>query len=87
MSLHYYCVGEDNEKEESINNYKDLFQDYVDNPPSLDEALKQVFISGGVPEEKLNDYMKDITGKISKFIGDREIQIKKNIPIYHMMIL
>ena len=52
----------------------------MDNPPSLDEALKQVFISGDEPEEKLNDYMKDITGKINKFIGDREIEIKKKYP-------
>ena len=80
MSLHYYCVGEDNEKEESINNYKDLFIEYINKPPTIEEALNQIFISGGVPDNKLNDYVKDIKTKINKFIEDRESQIKEKYP-------
>lgn len=80
MSLHYYCVGEDNEKEESINNYKDLFIEYVNKPPTIEEALNQIFISGGVPDNKLNDYIKDIKTKINNFIEGRESQIKEKYP-------
>ena len=80
MSLHFYTVGEDDEKEESIDNYKDLFIEYVNNPPSLKEALNQIFISGGVPEKEVNDYIKDITDKIEKIIKDRESKIKEKYP-------
>lgn len=80
MSLHYYCVGEDNEKEESIDNYKDLFVEYLDNPPSLKEALNQIFISGGVPENEVNDYVKDITKKVNKLVEDRDREIKEKYP-------
>ena len=55
MSLHFYCNGEDNEKEESINNYRDIFTDFLDNPPSLKQALSQIFTAGGVPKNELND--------------------------------
>ena len=80
MSLHYYCVGEDNEKEESIDNYKDLFVEYLDNPPSLKEALNQIFTSGGVPENEINDYVKDITKKVNKLVEDRDREIKEKYP-------
>ena len=80
MSLHFYCNGEDNEKEESINKYKDIFIDYVDNPPALKEALIQIFISGGVPENELNDYFEHLNKKINKLVEDREFKIKETYP-------
>ena len=80
MSLHFYCNGEDNEKEESINKYKDILTDYFDNPPSLKEALIQIFISGGVPENELNDYFNHLNKKINKLVEDREFKIKENYP-------
>ena len=80
MSLHYFCVGEDNEKEESINNYKDLFLEYIDNPPPLKEALKQIFISGGVPENEVNDYVNDITSKVNILYEKRKLIIKEKYP-------
>ena len=69
MSLHFYCNGEDNEKEESINNYRDIFTDFLDNPPSLKQALSQIFIAGGVPKNKVN-----------KLVEDRNINIKEKYP-------
>ena len=66
MSLHFYCNGEDNEKEESINNYRDIFTDFLDNPPSLKQALSQIFIAGGVPKNELNDYVDDLYNKVNK---------------------
>ena len=41
MSLNFYTEEEDNNKEESIDNYKDLFLPFVDNSPSLSDALYQ----------------------------------------------
>ena len=80
MSLHFYCNGEDNEKEESINKYKDIFTDYVDNPTALKEALIQIFIVGGVPESELNDYVEYLMKKVNKLVEDREFKIKENYP-------
>ena len=44
MSLHYYTEKEDYLKEDSINIYKDLFIDYNNNPPTLSDALNEMFI-------------------------------------------
>lgn len=82
MSLHFYCKNEDNEKEESINNYTDLFLDHVKNPPSLKEALSQIFISGGVAEKDLKEYIDDLIDKANHFITEkqRKAQIKEKYP-------
>ena len=39
MSHKCYFSEEENAKEESINNYIDLFFEYKENPPDLKEAL------------------------------------------------
>ena len=52
----------------------------MNKPPSLEEALNQIFISGGVPDNELNDYINDIKTKINKFIEGRESQIKEKYP-------
>ena len=82
MSLHFYAVGEDNDKEESINNYKDLFLPYLDNPPSIEDALKQIFISGGLSDNKISLYINDINEKINDLLNKkgRESKIKEKYP-------
>ena len=45
MSLHFYTEKEDYLKEESINKYIDEFIEYFKEPPTLENALKQMFIS------------------------------------------
>ena len=50
MSLNYYNEEEDYKKEESVNNYKDLFISYEKELPSLTDALNQMFKS-----KNLND--------------------------------
>ena len=79
MSLHFYAIGEDNDKEESINNYKDLFLPYLDNPPSIEDALKQIFISGGLSDNKISLYINDINEKINDLLNKkgRESKIKE----------
>ena len=41
MSLDFYCEEEENNREESINKYKDIFINYESNQPTLSEALIQ----------------------------------------------
>ena len=80
MSLHYFCVGEDNDKEDSIDKFKNIFSDYVDNPPSLKESLNQIFISGGVTEKDVNTYIDDIISKVNKLYENRKTKIKEKYP-------
>ena len=82
MSLHFFAYCEDNEKEESINNYKELFIKFVDNPPSIEEALKQIFISGGVPDNQVDEYITHMIKKINEFLNEkeRESKIKEKYP-------
>ena len=54
MSLNFHIKNEDEEKDESINNYKHLFKIFENNPPTLSEALNQLFGSLNLNEEKSN---------------------------------
>lgn len=82
MSHQCYFPEEENQKEESIDNYIDLFLDYKENPPSLEEALYQLFLSGGVPENEINEYINDISNKVNSVINDsnRKGIIKEKYP-------
>jgi len=40
MSLLFFAEDEGTKKEESINNYSDIFSSYKLNPPNLSESLK-----------------------------------------------
>ena len=66
MSLNFYTEEEDNNKEESINNYKYLFSQYVDNLPTLREALNQMFKSANIDDIKINELTNDILEKCKK---------------------
>ena len=68
MSLHFYTEKEDNYKEESLNNYVNLFKEYNENPPNLSDALKQMFIYTGSTEEKANELIEDIISKTEEII-------------------
>ena len=69
MSLHFYTEKEDYLKEESINNYRDLFIHYNQYPPTLSNALNEMFINAGAKEEKANELVKDIISKTEKVIN------------------
>ena len=45
MSLIFYADNEETAKEESINKYKELLEEYTILCPTLKESLKQMFIS------------------------------------------
>ena len=76
MSLSFYCEEEDNNREESINNYKDLFSDYENNMPTLSEALNQMFQSANLNEQKANELTEDILSKCKKVIAPAFNEIK-----------
>ena len=80
MSLHFYSEKEDYLKEESINNYKDLFNEYNNHPPTLSDSLNQMFINSGATEEKSNDLIKDIISQTDSKINENLNEIKKKYP-------
>ena len=63
MSLHFYTEKEDYLKEESINKYKNEFIEYIKEPPTLSDALKQMFINYEATEEQSNELVNDIISK------------------------
>ena len=80
MSIIYYSEEEDNNKEESINKYKELFSEYKNQKPSLSDALEQMFLSAGANKNKSYDLTKDILLKCESKINDNFDEIIKKYP-------
>ena len=80
MSLIQYSEAEEIDNEETIEKYKDLFQEYEKNIPSLSDALNQLFISSGASQQKTDELIKDILNKCKLTIDDKinEITDKYN---------
>ena len=77
MSHILYTEGEENDKEETIDNYKYLFSEYEIKLPNLSEALNQMFISSGAEINKSHDLIKDILDKCKATIDNNWNEIKK----------
>ena len=77
MPLDFYCKEEENTREESINRYKYIFRNYEKNPPSLSEALAQMFKSSNLDSKKINEFVEDILNKCKGIIEQNFDLIKK----------
>ena len=80
MSLDFYTEEENNDKEVSINNYKDMFIEYEKNKPTLSEALTQMFISSGAQSNQSEELVKDILSKCESTIEKNFEKITKEYP-------
>ena len=76
MSLDFYCEEEENNREESINKYKNIFTNYESNPPTLSEALSQMFESCELDKNKVKELIDDILSKCKKRIDPDFYTIK-----------
>ena len=76
MSLIFYCKEEDNNREESINKYQNLFSNYEKNPPSLKEALNQMFKNSNINNNKVNELTEDLLNKCKEKIDEKYDEIK-----------
>ena len=75
--------GSQKPEEETINNYLDLFQEYLENKasmPTLEQALKEMFTLCGVSSQDSNEYIKYIRSKTRGRIGNFFEKIKKISP-------
>ena len=77
MTYIFYSIEEEDNKEESINNYKDLFLEYEKKLPTLSEALNQMFISSGLDIIKSDRLIKDILNKCKDKIDKNFDKIKE----------
>ena len=80
MSTKFYDKNEGIEREESINNYKHLFSEFVTKLPSLDESLEQIFKSGGLEDSKINIFIERLRDDCEKNLKDRWDDIYKKYP-------
>ena len=77
MSLIFYSKEEDNNREESVDNYKKIFKEYEKALPSLSEALKQMFQNSNLDANLVNELTNDIIDKCKKTIDKNYEDIKK----------
>ena len=82
MSLNFYEEDEDIEKpkEESLNNYSDLFKEYINEVPNLREALIFIFKAANLNNEEIIKYTDDIIKQCDKQMTKNFDKIKEKYP-------
>ena len=80
MSLIFYSEEDENQKEESIDKYKDLFNKYKDQSITLTEALTQMYTSLGVDKNKINDLIAELIQACKNKIESNFNKIKEKYP-------
>ena len=81
MSRYFYEKIEEIPKNETLNIYQHLFENYKKSIPSLTESLNQMYLSINLSEQKANELTKSIITKCENFINDIYINIKDKYPI------
>jgi len=79
-SLYFYNENESHQKDESIDNYKYLFKNYYKNPPTLEEALYQMFTSKGADYNLSKDLTDRLLLKVQTIINNNFNEIKSKYP-------
>ena len=78
MSIYYY-INNESTSNESINKYEDYFYQYINQTPTLENALNEMFISNGVTEQNLNALINEICLKVKNHLADKYHDEIKNI--------
>ena len=69
----YYINEESNNLEESINSYEGLFKGYINNPPTLKDALNQMY-------NNTKTCIAQILSKVKKHLNTKFSEIQKKFP-------
>jgi hypothetical protein len=80
MTLNFYDENEGIEREESINNYKELFTDLVQKPPTLEESLFHILNCSGLSNDKAEEYTKQLKADSEKQAHDNWEKINEKYP-------
>lgn len=77
-----FCLeNEENNIEESLNNYKDIFRNYSKNFPTLEEALVELFMNSGAKPNEANNIYKNLNDHCKIYITKNFDAIKQNHPM------
>ena len=79
MSLHYQYINNESNSESLINEFEDIFENYNDHPPSLKEALCEMFTSSGGGNKSSSLYGQ-IISKVNKHLQKNFSSIQKKYP-------
>ena len=78
MSLTFFTTKEEETtSEESINNYRNLFESYTKQCPSLKEALEQMFLSSGASKDEAKELISEVIQPVDEFISRNFESIKE----------
>ena len=76
MSSIFYLEEEEIEKTESISKYNDLFVPYLNNMPTLNLALYEMYVLSNLSADKALDLTNDIIIKCMKKVDSNLIEIR-----------
>jgi hypothetical protein len=79
MSLHHQYINNESIYESSINEYEDIFENYIDAPPSLKDALLHMFKLSGA-RNKVNSLYDQIITKVKNHLQKNFSSIQKKYP-------
>ena len=79
-SFNFYDPNEGIERDESINNYKELFAEYKNKLPTIEESLFQLLNSTDLAQNKIYEYIYYIKNASKKPINDNLDKIKEKYP-------
>ena len=78
MSLTFFSKKEEEiTTAESINNYRNLFESYTKQIPSLKEALEQMFLSSGASKDEVKELISEVIEPVDEFISRNFESIKE----------
>ena len=80
MSTHFYTKKENITKQVPIDYYLEIFKDYNIGPNFITDALKELFLSAGLNDEKAYLFTKDIISKSEKILEFNFDLIKEKYP-------
>ena len=78
MSLTFFSTKEEETTTaESINNYRNLFESYTKQCPTLKEALEQMFFSAGASKDEVKELISEVIEPVDEFISRNFESIKE----------
>jgi hypothetical protein len=80
MSTRFYSENEENCFEDSLNNYEFLFENYASNPPSLKDALFEMFLNAGASGKDAEEIYNDLYKVCNETVIRNWDSIKKEHP-------
>ena len=78
--LHHEYINNEINLESKINQHEELFENFIDNPPSLKEALFQMFNSSRLEPIKSNSLYNQIISKVDNHLNNKFSLIRKKYP-------